>query len=120
MGQGRAPLWLPYRNGIKLPVRSFQPVICIAVSDCAGLDAAELPAESGDESETFAGCVNAAVQELAKKDLVYLHAGLSDDVLHATDIHDKVQAIERFRCPGGRSDSSGTGNVPSLPAARGV
>ena len=40
--------------------------------------------------------MNAAVQELAKKDLVYLHAGLSDDVLHATDIHDKVQAIERF------------------------
>lgn len=33
---------------------------------------------------------------MAKKDFVYLHAGLSDDVLHATNVHDKVQAIERF------------------------
>jgi len=96
-GQGRAPLWPP------LPERYQITGAVVSASDmhrgvglCAGLDAAELPAESGDESETFAGCVNAAVQELAKKDLVYLHAGLSDDVLHATDIHDKVQAIERF------------------------
>jgi len=33
---------------------------------------------------------------LAKRDFVYLHAGLSDDVLHATNVHDKVKAIERF------------------------
>ncbi|HND00745.1 MAG TPA: 2,3-bisphosphoglycerate-independent phosphoglycerate mutase [Nitrospira sp.] len=96
-GQGRAPLWPP------LPERYQVSGVVVSASDvhrgvglCAGLDAAELPAESGDESETFAGCVKAVVQELAKKDFVYLHAGLSDDVLHATNVHDKVQAIERF------------------------
>ena len=56
---------------------------------CAGLEAVELPLDDGDGSKSFAGQVEAAVRELAKKDLVYLHAGLSDDVLHATDVRGK-------------------------------
>ena len=96
-GQGRAPLWPP------LPERYQVAGVVVSSSDmhrgvglCAGLEAAELPAESDDESEKFSGCVEAVAQELAKKDFVYLHAGLSDDVLHATNVHDKVRAIERF------------------------
>ena len=96
-GQGRASLWppLPERYGITGAV--------VAASDvhrgaglCAGLEALELPDGSGEESKEFAGPVETAVQELTKKDLVYLHAGLSDDVLHATDIREKVRAVERF------------------------
>lgn len=96
-GQGRASLWPP------LPERYQVAGVVVSSSDvhrgvglCAGLEAAELLSEGGDESEKFAGCVQAAAQELAKKDFVYLHAGLSDDVLHAADVHDKVRAIERF------------------------
>jgi len=96
-GQGRAPLWPP------LPERYQMTGAVVSSSDmhrgvglCAGLEASELPPDSGEESDKFAGCVNAVVQELAKKDFVYLHAGLSDDVLHATNVRDKVQAIERF------------------------
>ena len=96
-GQGRAPLWPP------LPERYQITGAVVSSSDmhrgvglCAGLEASELPPDSGEESDKFAGCVNAVVQELAKKDFVYLHAGLSDDVLHATNVRDKVQAIERF------------------------
>ena len=96
-GQGRAPLWPP------LPERYQVSGVVVSASDvhrgvglCAGLDAAELPADSGDESEAFADCVKAVVHELTKKDFVYLHAGLSDDVLHATNVQHKVQAIERF------------------------
>ncbi|MBA5869096.1 MAG: phosphoglycerate mutase [Nitrospira sp. CR2.1] len=96
-GQGRAPLWPP------LPERYQVSGVVVSPSDvhrgvglCAGLDAAELLSDGGGEAEKFSACVDAVVQELAKRDFVYLHAGLSDDVLHATDVHDKVKAIERF------------------------
>ena len=96
-GQGRAPLWPP------LPERYQVSGVVISPSDvhrgvglCAGLDAAELPADGGEEAEKFSACVTAVAQELVKRDFVYLHAGLSDDVLHAANVHDKVRAIERF------------------------
>ncbi len=96
-GQGRASLWPP------LPERYQITGVVVSSSDvhrgvglCAGLEAAELPIGGGDESEEFAGPVEAAVRELTKKEFVYLHAGLSDDVLHATDVQDKVRAIEQF------------------------
>ncbi len=96
-GQGRAPLWPP------LPERYQVSGVVVSPSDmhrgvglCAGLDAAELPADGGDEEQKFSACVAAVAQELTKRDFVYLHAGLSDDVLHATNVQDKVRAIERF------------------------
>ncbi|HRA98754.1 MAG TPA: hypothetical protein PLF68_17550, partial [Nitrospira sp.] len=96
-GQGRAAVWPP------LPERYQIAGVVVSSSDvhrgvgvCAGLDAADVPLADGSEANEFTGCVQTAVQELAKKDFVYLHAGLSDDVLHATDVQDKVRAIERF------------------------
>ena len=96
-GQGRAALWPPLSERYQVAgVVVSSSDVHRGVGLCAGLEAAELPTNGGEESETFAGCVAAAVQELTKKDFVYLHAGLSDDVLHAADVHDKVRAIERF------------------------
>jgi len=96
-GQGRAPLWppLPERYQVTGGVVSSSDVHR-GVGLCAGLESVDLPVEGGTESGEFSGCVEAAVRELAKKDFVYLHAGLSDDVLHAIDVQDKVRAIERF------------------------
>lgn len=96
-GQGRAPLWPPLteRYQIAGTVVSSSDVHR-GVGVCAGLEAVELPVDGENESNEFSGCVETAVQELGKKDFVYLHAGLSDDVLHATDVQDKVRAIERF------------------------
>ncbi|WHZ24129.1 MAG: putative phosphoglycerate mutase [Nitrospira sp.] len=96
-GQGRAPLWPP------LPERYQVSGVVVSSSDvhrgvglCAGLESVDLPTEDGAEAREFSGPVEAAVRELANKDFVYLHAGLSDDVLHAVDVQDKVRAIERF------------------------
>lgn len=96
-GQGRAPLWPP------LPERYQVSGVVVSSSDvhrgvglCAGLESADLPIDGGVGAEEFSGPVETAVRELAKKDFVYLHAGLSDDVLHAIDVQDKVRAIERF------------------------
>jgi 2,3-bisphosphoglycerate-independent phosphoglycerate mutase len=96
-GQGRAALWppLPERYGITGVIVSASDVHR-GVGLCAGLETIELPVGTGDESGEFAGPVEAAVRELSKKDLVYLHAGLSDDVLHASDVREKVRAIEQF------------------------
>jgi 2,3-bisphosphoglycerate-independent phosphoglycerate mutase len=96
-GQGRAALWppLPERYGITGVVVSASDVHR-GVGVCAGLEAIELPIDGGDESKELAGPVEAAVRELSKKDLVYLHSGLNDDVLHTTDIQEKVRAIEQF------------------------
>ncbi|MBA2485794.1 MAG: phosphoglycerate mutase [Nitrospira sp.] len=96
-GQGRAALWPP------LPERYHITGVVVSSSDvhrgvglCAGLESVELPIDEGDESKAFAGRVEAAVREWATNDFVYLHAGLSDDVLHARDVRDKVRAIEHF------------------------
>ncbi|MCC2640458.1 MAG: apgM [Nitrospira sp.] len=96
-GQGRAALWPP------LTERYHVAGVVVSSSDvhrgvglCAGLEAAQLSIDGETEADEFAECVRVAVQELAKTDFVYLHAGLSDDVLHATDVHDKVRAIERY------------------------
>ncbi len=96
-GQGRAALWPP------LPERYGATGVVIASSDvhrgvglCAGLEAVEIPVDAENDSKEFAGPIEAAVRELTKKDLVYLHTGLSDDVLHATDVQEKVRAIEKF------------------------
>lgn len=96
-GQGRAALWPPLaeRYGITGAVVSSSDVHR-GVGLCAGLEAIELPIDPGDEATQFTGPVEAAVRELSKKDLVYLHAGFSDDVLHATDVQEKVRAIEQF------------------------
>ena len=37
-----------------------------------------------------------ALEELAKKDFVYVHAELTDEVIHGTDIKAKVHGIEEF------------------------
>jgi len=60
---------------------------------CAGLDAADA-AESGDEP--FKSMAATVLDEFAKKDFVYVHASLSDEVVHGSDVNATVQAIEAF------------------------
>ncbi len=95
--QGRAVLWPPLseRYGITGAVVSSSDVHR-GVGIYAGLNPIELFFDGDGTGHRFAEPVEAAVRELAKKDLVYLHAGLSDGVLHATDIQEKVRAIEQF------------------------
>jgi 2,3-bisphosphoglycerate-independent phosphoglycerate mutase len=60
---------------------------------CAGLDAADA-AGSGDEP--FKAMASTVLDEFAKKDFVYVHASLSDEVVHGSDVNATVQAIEAF------------------------
>lgn len=93
-GEGRAVMWPSL-------VEKYQiSGSIVATSDaergvgiCAGLEAVEpdqLP--SGDLRARAA----VALTELSQKDFVYVHAELTDEVVHGTDVKAKVRGIEEF------------------------
>lgn len=59
----------------------------------AGLEAADPERLADGDLRTKAAV---ALEELAKKDFVYVHAELTDEVIHGTDIKAKVRGIEEF------------------------
>jgi 2,3-bisphosphoglycerate-independent phosphoglycerate mutase len=63
------------------------------VGICAGLDAADPDRLADGTLQTKA---KVALEESAKKDFIYVHAGLTDEVVHGTDIKAKVRGIEDF------------------------
>ena len=96
-GQGRASEWPPIGERYSLTGT------VIAASDVhrgvginAGLSAVELSAEQGNGTSPYATYRETAERELGRHDLLYIHAGLSDDVLHGSDVKRKVQAIEEY------------------------
>jgi len=63
------------------------------VGICAGLEAVDHERLEGGDLRAKA---TAALAELAKRDFVYVHAKMADEVIHGTDIKAKVQGIEEF------------------------
>ena len=92
-GEGRAIAWpsLTEKYGVSGAVVASSDVHR-GVGICAGLEAAE-PERVASGLRAKA---EAAVAELATKDFVYVHAGLTDEVVHSTDITAKVRGIEEF------------------------
>lgn len=93
-GEGRAVLWPSLTEKYRVTGA------VVATSDvhrgvgiCAGLDAADPDRLAGGDLRTKA---KVALEEFAKKDFVYVHAGLTDEVVHGTDIKAKVSGIEEF------------------------
>jgi 2,3-bisphosphoglycerate-independent phosphoglycerate mutase len=60
---------------------------------CAGLEAADPDRLAEGDLRTTA---RVALEEFAKKDLVYVHAGFTDAVAHGTDIKARVGGVEAF------------------------
>lgn len=93
-GEGRAVLWPSLTEKYRITGT------VVATSDvhrgigiCAGLDAADSDRLAGGDLQTKA---KVTLEEFAKKDFVYVHAGLTDEVVHGTDIKAKVGGIEEF------------------------
>ncbi len=93
-GEGRAVMWpsLAEKYRVKGAV--------VATSDmhrgigiCAGLDAVAPERLAGGDLRTKAAV---ALAECAKKDFIYVHAGLADEIVHSSDIKAKVRGIEEF------------------------
>ena len=93
-GAGRAVLWssLPEKYQITGAVVASCDVHR-GVGICAGLDAADPEQLVGGDLRTRA---KVALDEFAKKDFVYVHAELTDDVVHGTDFKAKIRGIEGF------------------------
>jgi len=93
-GEGRAALWpsLAERFQISGSVVTSSDVHR-GVGICAGLDAPD-PARLQEGGLKARAAV--ALAELSKKDFVYLHAELTDAVVHGTDLKATVQGIEEF------------------------
>lgn len=93
-GEGRAIMWpsLTEKYRISGAVVATSDVHR-GVGICAGLEAVDPERLAGGDLRAKA---KVALEELAKKDFVYVHAGLTDEVVHGTDIKAKVGGIEEF------------------------
>lgn len=93
-GEGRAIPWpsLSERFQVSGAVVASSDVHR-GVGLCAGLEAPD-SAELGDGE--FKAMAAAVLGEFARKDFVYVHAGLTDEVVHGTDVNATVRGIEEF------------------------
>ena len=96
-GQGRAPVWPPMTERYQLSgtvIASSDVHRGVGIS--AGLDSLDLSQDEPSSSSPYSRYGEGMAQELARKDFIYVHAGLTDDVLHSSDAKTKVQAVEQF------------------------
>jgi len=93
-GEGRAALWpsLVERFQVSGSVVTSSDVHR-GVGLCAGLDSPD-PSKLQDGGGKTRAAV--ALAELSKKDFVYVHAELTDAVVHGADLKANVQGIEEF------------------------
>ena len=61
-----------------------------------GFEAAKVSGATGDVDTDYPGKAKRALEELEKRDLVYIHLGATDDASHQGDVQAKVRAIESF------------------------
>ena len=93
-GEGRALMWpsLAEKYQVAGAVVATNDVHR-GVGICAGLEAVDPERLEGGHSRAKA---TVALEEFAKRDFVYVHAKLTDEVLHGTDLKAKVRGIEEF------------------------
>lgn len=96
-GQGRAPAWPPITERYQLSgtvIASSDVHRGVGIS--AGLDSLDLSQDEPSSSSPYSRYGEGLAQELARKDFLYVHAGLADAILHSSDGKTKVQAVEQF------------------------
>ena len=96
-GQGRAPAWPPITERYQLSgtvIASSDVHRGVGIS--AGLDSLELSQDEPSSSSPYSRYGEGLAQELARKDFLYVHAGLADHILHSSDAKTKVQAVEQL------------------------
>jgi 2,3-bisphosphoglycerate-independent phosphoglycerate mutase len=96
-GQGRASEWTPIGERYSLTGTVITASdVHRGVGISAGLNAVEFSAEQANGTIPYGTYRETAERELGRHDLLYIHAGLSDVVLHSSDVKRKVQAIEEY------------------------
>ena len=96
-GQGRAVEWPSIAERYSLTgavIAASEAHQGIGI--CAGLNVVDLSAEQETHASPYGAYPVSLERELHRRDVIYIHAGLSDDVRHHRDVKHKVEAIERF------------------------
>ncbi|MGQ0810032.1 MAG: hypothetical protein ACT4OO_02255, partial [Nitrospiraceae bacterium] len=94
---GRAPVWpsLTERYQVSGGIVTSSD-LHRGIGMCVGLDAVEPSSLREADGPEFISYGEAALQELGKKDLVYVHAAMPDDALHASEPKAKADITDAF------------------------
>jgi 2,3-bisphosphoglycerate-independent phosphoglycerate mutase len=96
-GQGKAPALLPMteRFGLRGSVISAVD-LTKGIGSYAGLEIINVPGVTGYLDTNYGGKAEYALQEISRKDLVYVHLEAPDEASHNGNLRDKILAIEHF------------------------
>ena len=96
-GQGKAPALLPMteRFGLRGSVISAVD-LTKGIGSYAGLEIVNVPGVTGYLDTNYRGKAEYALQEISRKDFVYVHLEAPDEASHNGNLKDKIQAIEDF------------------------
>jgi 2,3-bisphosphoglycerate-independent phosphoglycerate mutase len=96
-GQGGSPRMIPLKErfGIEGSVISAVHLLK-GIGVLAGLDVTEVPGATGYFDTDYEAKARYALEDLRKKDLVYVHVEAPDEAGHMGDLRLKIESIERF------------------------
>lgn len=96
-GQGKAPQMPKFEDRFKLKGSMISAVdLMKGLGIYAGFDIVNVPGATGYIDTNYKGKAEYALQELEKKDIVYVHVEAPDEASHNGDLAAKVKAIEDF------------------------
>ncbi len=96
-GQGKAPALLPMTERFGLQGSVISAVdLMKGIGFYAGLEIIQVPGATGYLDTNYAGKAESALQEVSRKDFVYVHLEAPDEASHNGNLKDKLRAIEDF------------------------
>ncbi len=96
-GQGKKPAMPTFQEKFSMEGSVISAVDLLkGIGICAGFDAIDVPGATGYLDTNYAGKVEAALNALSKKDIVFLHIEAPDEAGHQGNFEAKVQAIGDF------------------------
>lgn len=96
-GQGYAPKFAPFKELYRKSGAMISAVDLLkGIGIYAGLDIIEVPGATGYLDTNYEGKVDAALETLKTKDLVFVHVEAPDETGHEGSIEKKMQAVEDF------------------------
>ncbi|MEK6682722.1 MAG: cofactor-independent phosphoglycerate mutase [Nitrospirota bacterium] len=96
-GQGKAPQMPKFEDKFKLKGAMISAVdLMKGLGIYAGFDIINVPGATGYIDTNYKGKAEYALNELKKKDIVYVHVEAPDEASHNGDMAGKIKAIEDF------------------------
>ena len=96
-GQGKAPQLPSFKEKYTLTGSIISAVDLVkGIGKYAGLNIIKVPGATGYLDTNYLGKAQAALAELAEKDIVLVHVEAPDEASHNGSLEEKIQAIEQF------------------------